>query len=404
VLVDEARARGLTLVASLHHVELALRCLSARARPARRPAAVRPAAPQAVTPSAPGRRSMPSMSRSCSSPCSESRTRAPDASRRADDLSMNVRNHAPALRDPAWLGRLFWTLAARGAAAGPCCKPPSSGPPRCSSPRRLRVSGHFLARLPGRPLARPRIPAPARRRTAGARWPWPPPDVTLGLLHGRGRWHLLAVAQPVGQSALGSGGRMAPRARRAASGWRVAWPSCCARCPSWCGRWCSCAWWAWAPPPACWRLHLSYGGMLGKVYADILESGDAAPTAGPAARTAAAACRPSFMRCCRAMPPELASYTVYRWECAIRSSVVLGFVGAGGLGQAMDSSMKMFNGGEVASMLLVFMAVGGAGRPCQPPGCARPWHEDEPTPEALRASPSRGPRQWPGKAGSTAVT
>ena len=28
---------------------------------------------------------------------------------------------------------------------------------------------------------------------------------------------------------------------------------------------------------------------------------------------------------------ELVSYTVYRWECAIRASVVMGFVGAGGL-------------------------------------------------------------------------
>ena len=54
---------------------------------------------------------------------------------------------------------------------------------------------------------------------------------------------------------------------------------------------------------------------------------------------------------------ELTSYTVYRWECAIRSSAVLGFVGAGGLGQLMDSSMKMFNGAEVATILIVFMAL-----------------------------------------------
>ena len=33
---------------------------------------------------------------------------------------------------------------------------------------------------------------------------------------------------------------------------------------------------------------------------------------------------------------ELTSYTVYRWECAIRASVVMGFVGAGGLGQQID--------------------------------------------------------------------
>lgn len=52
---------------------------------------------------------------------------------------------------------------------------------------------------------------------------------------------------------------------------------------------------------------------------------------------------------------ELASYTVYRWECAVRASVVMGFVGAGGLGQLMDQSMKMLNGGEASSILLVFL-------------------------------------------------
>jgi phosphonate transport system permease protein len=37
--------------------------------------------------------------------------------------------------------------------------------------------------------------------------------------------------------------------------------------------------------------------------------------------------------------------------------VVLGFVGAGGLGQQLDNSMKMFNGGEVATLLLIFIAL-----------------------------------------------
>jgi phosphonate transport system permease protein len=53
--------------------------------------------------------------------------------------------------------------------------------------------------------------------------------------------------------------------------------------------------------------------------------------------------------------PELVSYTVYRWECAVRASVIMGFVGAGGLGQQMELSMRMLNGGEVSSMLLVFL-------------------------------------------------
>ncbi|MDO4970220.1 MAG: phosphonate ABC transporter, permease protein PhnE, partial [Comamonadaceae bacterium] len=54
---------------------------------------------------------------------------------------------------------------------------------------------------------------------------------------------------------------------------------------------------------------------------------------------------------------ELVSYTVYRWECAIRASVVMGFVGAGGLGQLMDQAMKMLNGGEACSILLVFVVL-----------------------------------------------
>ena len=37
--------------------------------------------------------------------------------------------------------------------------------------------------------------------------------------------------------------------------------------------------------------------------------------------------------------------------------MVLGFVGAGGLGQQMDNAMKMFNGGAVATMLGVFIVL-----------------------------------------------
>ena len=37
------------------------------------------------------------------------------------------------------------------------------------------------------------------------------------------------------------------------------------------------------------------------------------------------------------------------------ASVVMGFVGAGGLGQQIDLSLRMFAGGEVASMLLTFL-------------------------------------------------
>ncbi len=103
-------------------------------------------------------------------------------------------------------------------------------------------------------------------------------------------------------------------------------------------------------------IALTYGGMLGKVYGEILESGE---TQGAQAlmRNGAGRLQAFFYAVLPTNAAELVSYTVYRWECAIRSSVVLGFVGAGGLGQQMDNSMKMFKGGEVATMLLVFIAL-----------------------------------------------
>lgn len=103
-------------------------------------------------------------------------------------------------------------------------------------------------------------------------------------------------------------------------------------------------------------LAITYGGMLGKVYAEILESADTRP-----ARALLEAGSPRLTALFYALVPgaaqELASYTVYRWECAVRASVVMGFVGAGGLGQLMDQSMKMLNGGEAGSILLVFLVL-----------------------------------------------
>ena len=101
-------------------------------------------------------------------------------------------------------------------------------------------------------------------------------------------------------------------------------------------------------------IAITYAGMLGKVYAEILESGDTRP-----ARALLEAGSGRVAALCYGLLPgaaqELASYSVHRWECAVRASVVMGFVGAGGLGQLMDQSMKMLNGGEASTILVTFL-------------------------------------------------
>lgn len=103
-------------------------------------------------------------------------------------------------------------------------------------------------------------------------------------------------------------------------------------------------------------LATTYGGMLAKVYAEILESGNnravEALLASGTGRFAAL-----IYGLLPNAGPELVSYTVYRWECAIRSSMVMGFVGAGGLGQLMDQAMKLLIGGQTSTILLIFLVL-----------------------------------------------
>ncbi|MGE0311188.1 MAG: phosphonate ABC transporter, permease protein PhnE [Lautropia sp.] len=108
------------------------------------------------------------------------------------------------------------------------------------------------------------------------------------------------------------------------------------------------------PTAGVFAIALTFAGMLGKVYGEILESTDPAPT-DALLRHGATRLQALAYGALPQAAPELVSYTIFRWECAIRSSVIMGFVGAGGLGQQMDLSMKMLAGGEVATMLVVFM-------------------------------------------------
>ena len=105
-------------------------------------------------------------------------------------------------------------------------------------------------------------------------------------------------------------------------------------------------------------IALTYCGMLGKVYAEILESSDAhasdALLANGSSRLAAL-----LYGALPESSSELVSYTIYRWECAIRGSVVMGFVGAGGLGQRMAESTNNMVGGEVSTMLFMFVLLVG---------------------------------------------
>ncbi len=111
------------------------------------------------------------------------------------------------------------------------------------------------------------------------------------------------------------------------------------------------------PFPAVLAIGVAYGGMLGKVYSEILESVNPRPLETLRAAGASRAGVVVYGLVPQALP-NIVAYTLYRWECAIRASAVLGFVGAGGLGQQLELSMRMFQFDEVLTLLaMLFILV-----------------------------------------------
>jgi phosphonate transport system permease protein len=251
-------------------------------------------------------------------------------------------------RDPAWIGRLL-ALLATGVVAWPLLVLAEFKPWTLLSPESLRPTLHFLADF-FPPKLEPDFLLLVARET------WRTVAIaTVGIVLALG-WAIplaLIAARPLSISALS--GRMArvPAVVRQAVRWllmvlrsvpELIWALIFVRVVG------------LGPTSGVLAIALTYAGMLGKVYADILESSDAQPTQN-LLRNGSGRLQAFFYGLLPHSATELTSYTVYRWECAIRSSAVLGFVGAGGLGQQMDASMKMFNGSEVATLLLVFMAL-----------------------------------------------
>jgi phosphonate transport system permease protein len=110
------------------------------------------------------------------------------------------------------------------------------------------------------------------------------------------------------------------------------------------------------PFPGVLAIGIAYGGMLGKVYSEVFEGLNLQPVEA----LQAAGSRSSGLVFYSLLPgvlPHLVSYTLYRWECAIRASAILGFVGAGGLGQQIELSMRMFQFDEVLTLIGALLAL-----------------------------------------------
>ena len=103
-------------------------------------------------------------------------------------------------------------------------------------------------------------------------------------------------------------------------------------------------------------LALHTTGVLGRLFAEALEN--TPPEPAEAIRLQGG--NPVAAFCYGTLPnlaPQLLAYCLYRWENNIRMASVLGFVGAGGLGQMLYVSLSLFQEAQAGTVILAMLVL-----------------------------------------------
>ncbi len=112
------------------------------------------------------------------------------------------------------------------------------------------------------------------------------------------------------------------------------------------------------PLVAVFAIGIPFGAVTAKVFAEMLDETPRSPALRLRASGASAAVAFGYGVLPRAIP-LLVSYTLYRFECAIRAAAILGLVGAGGLGYQIMLSLQSLRYEQVWTFLYALMVLIG---------------------------------------------
>ena len=106
--------------------------------------------------------------------------------------------------------------------------------------------------------------------------------------------------------------------------------------------------------PGAIALGLHNYGIVGKLAAEVVENLDPRPARALQAAGASSS-QALFYGIVPQALPQLLTYLLYRWEVVIRTTIVVGFVGAGGLGREFRLDMSLFRYTDVALLLVWYI-------------------------------------------------
>jgi phosphonate transport system permease protein len=110
------------------------------------------------------------------------------------------------------------------------------------------------------------------------------------------------------------------------------------------------------PFPGVLALGFHTSGVLGKLFGEVLEAVDPAPIEALHA-TGASRFQVLVYGVLPQALPQFVSYALYRWEVNIRAAAIMGFVGAGGLGQRIYVAISLFHEHELMTLILAIYAI-----------------------------------------------
>ncbi|HWR21610.1 MAG TPA: phosphonate ABC transporter, permease protein PhnE [Verrucomicrobiae bacterium] len=110
------------------------------------------------------------------------------------------------------------------------------------------------------------------------------------------------------------------------------------------------------PFPGMLALGIHTGGVLGRLFGEVMENVETQPIEALQA-TGASRLQILFYGILPQVLPEFVAYTLYRWEVNIREAVILGYVGAGGLGQQIQIAISLFLEHRLLTLILAIYLI-----------------------------------------------
>jgi phosphonate transport system permease protein len=101
-------------------------------------------------------------------------------------------------------------------------------------------------------------------------------------------------------------------------------------------------------------LALHTSGVLGRLFAEALQNAPPSPR-DALLEAGAPAGAAFFYGTLPEVSPQLIAYSLYRWEMNIRMAAILGFVGAGGLGQLLYVELSLFHYAQASTVIVAML-------------------------------------------------